>query len=162
MRIWLTRKKQNTTPSTGEPDVTEGWLHPESAQTLLAETTRQQLIQFIRQSTALPASLFERFWLIPIHRFAELAQLFPARKTTTIPTQVACSITASKPPAMPHGCGRVIFFRLMQRRKIRPRSPNAGPPLSSTPRCCTIWVNSSPILKWKILAGNAGFHGMAR
>lgn len=78
MRIWLTRKKQNTTPSTGEPDVTEGWLHPESAQTLLAETTRQQLIQFIRQSTALPASLFERFWLIPIHRFAELAQLFPA------------------------------------------------------------------------------------
>lgn len=29
MRIWLTRKKQNTTPSTGEPDVAEGWLHPE-------------------------------------------------------------------------------------------------------------------------------------
>lgn len=73
MRIWLTRKKQNTTPSTGEPDVAEGWLHPESAQTLLAETTRQQLIQFIRQSTAVPASLFERFWLIPIHCFAELA-----------------------------------------------------------------------------------------
>lgn len=71
-------KKQNTTPSTGEPDVAEGWLHPESAQTLLAETTRQQLIQFIRQSTALPASLFERFWLIPIYRFVELAQLFPA------------------------------------------------------------------------------------
>lgn len=78
MRIWLTRKKQNTTPSTGEPDATEGWLHPESVQTLLAVPSRQQLIQFIRQSTALPASLFERFWLIPIHRFAELAQLFPA------------------------------------------------------------------------------------
>lgn len=78
MRIWLTRKKPEITPSDGKPSATEGWLHPESAQTLLAETTRQQLIQFIRQSTALPASLFERFWLIPIHRFAELAQLFPA------------------------------------------------------------------------------------
>ncbi|BBN78991.1 putative uncharacterized protein [Salmonella enterica subsp. enterica serovar Senftenberg str. SS209] len=78
MRIWLTCKKTETTPSDGKPSATEGWLHPESAQTLLAETTRQQLIQFIRQSTALPASLFERFWLIPLHRFAELAQSFPA------------------------------------------------------------------------------------
>lgn len=71
-------KKSETIPSDGKPSATEGWLQPESAQTLLAETTRQQLIQFIRQSTAVPASLFERFWLIPIHRFAELAQLFPA------------------------------------------------------------------------------------
>lgn len=78
MRIWLTRKKPETTPSDGKPSATEGWLYPESAQTLLAETPRQQLVQFIRQSTALPASLFERFWLIPIHRFAELAQSFPA------------------------------------------------------------------------------------
>ncbi|EFE07279.1 MobH family relaxase [Citrobacter youngae] len=78
MRTWLTRKKPETIPSDGKPSTTEGWLHPESAEMLLAETTRQQLIQFIRQSTALPASLFERFWLIPIHRFAELAQLFPA------------------------------------------------------------------------------------
>ncbi|WP_041165582.1 MobH family relaxase [Klebsiella aerogenes] len=78
MRIWLTRKKPEITPSDGKPSATEGWMHPESAQTLLAETPRQQLVQFIRQSTALPASLFERFWLIPIHSFAELAQLFPA------------------------------------------------------------------------------------
>jgi integrating conjugative element relaxase (TIGR03760 family) len=78
MRIWLTRKKPETTPSEDKSNTTEGWLQPESSQTLLAETTRQQLIQFIRQSTAVPASLFERFWLIPIHRFAELAQLFPA------------------------------------------------------------------------------------
>ncbi|MGH5636935.1 MobH family relaxase [Citrobacter portucalensis] len=78
MRTWLTRKKPETIPSDGKPSTTEGWLHPESAEMLLAETTRQQLIQFIRQSTALPASLFERFWLIPIHSFAELAQLFPA------------------------------------------------------------------------------------
>lgn len=78
MRIWLTRKKQNTTPSTGEPDATEGWLQPESAQTLLAVSSRQQLIQFIRQSTALPVSLFECFWLTPLYRFAELAQSFPA------------------------------------------------------------------------------------
>lgn len=78
MRIRLTRKKPETTPSEDKSNTTEGWLQPESSQTLLAETTRQQLIQFIRQSTAVPASLFERFWLIPIHRFAELAQLFPA------------------------------------------------------------------------------------
>ncbi|KDM00567.1 hypothetical protein AE06_04957 [Klebsiella variicola] len=78
MRIWLTRKKPETIPSDGKPSATEGLLHPESAQTLLAKTPRQQLIQFIRQSTALPSSLFKLFWLIPIHRFAELAQLFPA------------------------------------------------------------------------------------
>ncbi|ECE6101195.1 relaxase, partial [Salmonella enterica subsp. arizonae] len=78
MRIWLTRKKPETTPSVDKPNTTEGWLQPESSQTLLAVSSRQQLIQFIRQSTALPASLFERFWLIPFHRFAELAQLFPA------------------------------------------------------------------------------------
>lgn len=78
MRIWLTRKKPETIPSDGKPSATEGWLYPESAQTLLAVPSRQQLIQFIRQSTALPASLFERFWLTPLHRFAELAQSFPA------------------------------------------------------------------------------------
>ncbi|EBR3161289.1 HD domain-containing protein [Salmonella enterica] len=78
MRIWLTRKKPETTPSDGKPSATEGWLQPESSQTLLAVSSRQQLIQFIRQSTALPASLFERFWLTPLHRFAELAQSFPA------------------------------------------------------------------------------------
>lgn len=78
MRIWLTRKQPETTSSDGKPNATEGWLQPESSQTLLAVPSRQQLIQFIRQSTALPTSLFERFWLIPLHRFAELAQLFPA------------------------------------------------------------------------------------
>ncbi|AKE60118.1 MobH family relaxase [Citrobacter farmeri] len=78
MRIWLMCKKQITTPSTGELIATEGWLQPESAQTLLADASRRQLIQFIRQSTALPASLFESFWLTPLHRFAELAQSFPA------------------------------------------------------------------------------------
>jgi hypothetical protein len=41
MRIWLTLKKPEITPSDGKPSATEGWLHPESAQTLLAETTRQ-------------------------------------------------------------------------------------------------------------------------
>lgn len=162
MRIWLTCKKTETTPSDGKPSATEGWLHPESAQTLLAETTRQQLIQFIRQSTALPASLFERFWLIPLHRFADWRSRFRPQKTTTTPMQAVCSITASKLPATPHGCGRVIFSCLMQRRKIRPLSPNAGRRLLSTPRCCTIWANLSPILRWRMPAGNAGFCGMAR
>ncbi|HIA0776268.1 TPA: MobH family relaxase [Salmonella enterica subsp. enterica] len=78
MRIWLARKKPDTTPSTDETNATEGWLQPESAEILLAKPSRQQLIQFIRQSTALPAPLFERFWLTPLHRFAELAQSFPA------------------------------------------------------------------------------------
>lgn len=162
MRIWLTRKKPETTPSDGRPNATEGWLHPESAQILLAVSSRQQLIQFIRQSTALPASLFERFWLAPLHRFADWRSCSRPRKTTTTPMQAVCSITALKPPVMPHGCGRVIFFRLMQRRKIRQLSPNAGQRSSSTPRCCTIWANSSPTSKWKILAVNAGFHGIAR
>ena len=155
-------QKANTTPSTGEPDVTEGWLHPESAQTLLAETTRQQLIQFIRQSTALPASLFERFWLIPIHRFAELAQLFPASENHH---------HSHAGGLLDHSLEAACYAARLRQSYLFPpdaapedqaRSPNAGPPLSSTPRCCTIWVNSSPILKWKILAGNAGFHGMAR
>ncbi len=48
MRIWLTRKKPETIPSDGKPSATEGLLHPESAQTLLAKTPRQQLVQFIR------------------------------------------------------------------------------------------------------------------
>jgi integrating conjugative element relaxase (TIGR03760 family) len=78
MRVWLTRKKQNTTPSISEINASESWLQPESAETLLKVSPRQQLIQFIRQSTALPTSLFERFWLTPLHRFAELAQSFPA------------------------------------------------------------------------------------
>ncbi|OUE53966.1 integrating conjugative element relaxase, PFGI-1 class [Citrobacter freundii] len=78
MRIWLARKKPETTPSDGKPSATEGWQQPESAEILLAKPSRQQLIQFIRQSTALPVSLFDRFWLTPLHRFAELAQLFPA------------------------------------------------------------------------------------
>ncbi|HEY4437231.1 MAG TPA: MobH family relaxase [Lelliottia sp.] len=78
MRIWPAREKQENRPFTACQKPAEGWLQPESAQILLAGASRQQLIQFIRQSTALPASLFERFWLTPLHRFAELAQSFPA------------------------------------------------------------------------------------
>lgn len=71
-------QKPDTTPSTDETTATEDWLQPESAEILLAKPSRQQLIQCIRQSTALPAPLFERFWLTPLHHFAELAQSFPA------------------------------------------------------------------------------------
>lgn len=162
MRIWLTRKKQNTTPSTGEPDATEGWLHPESVQTLLAVPSRQQLIQFIRQSTALPASLFERFWLIPIHRFAELAQLFPASENHHHAHAGGLLDHSLEAACYAARLRQSYLFPLIQRRKIRLLSPNAGQQSSSTPRCCTIWANSSPTSKWKILVGNAGFHGMAR
>ena len=160
MRIWLARKKPDTTPSNDETNATEGWLQSESAEILLAKSSRQQLIQFIRQSTALPAPLFERFWLTRSIVLRNWRSRFRPRKTITTPMRAVCSITVSKPPAMPHGCGKVIFFRLMQRRKIRPLSPNAGQRLSSTPHYCTIWVNSSRILRWRTPAGNAGFRGM--
>ena len=48
MRIWLARKKPDTTPSNDETNATEGWLQSESAEILLAKSSRQQLIQFIR------------------------------------------------------------------------------------------------------------------
>lgn len=106
MRVWLTRKKQNTTPSTDIPDAADGWLQPESAQALLDGASRQQLIHFIRQSTALPATLFECLWLTPLHRFAELAQSFPASENH----HHSHAGGLSKPPVTPHGCGKVIFL----------------------------------------------------
>ena len=162
MRIWLTRKKPETIPSDGKPSATEGWLHPESAQTLLAETTRQQLIQFICQSTTLPTSLFECFWLTPLQRFAELAQLFPASENHHHAYAGGLLDHSLEAACYAARLRQSYLFHLMQRRKIRPRSPNAGQRSSFTPRSCTIWANSSPILKSKILAGNAGFHGMVR
>ncbi|MDP1159876.1 relaxase, partial [Klebsiella variicola] len=45
MRIWLTSKKPETIPSDCKTSATEGLLHHESAQILLAKTPRQQLVQ---------------------------------------------------------------------------------------------------------------------
>jgi integrating conjugative element relaxase (TIGR03760 family) len=59
----------------------KGLLWPESATTLLASPRRQKLLEHIWQRTALSRQQFKCLYLVPLERYAELAQQFPASES---------------------------------------------------------------------------------
>jgi len=66
---------------TPEPELPKGWLRPEPAATLLATPRRQKLLEHIWQRTSLSRQQFNTLYLAPLHRYAELAQQFPASES---------------------------------------------------------------------------------
>jgi len=63
------------------PELPKGWLHPESAATLLATPRRQKLLEHIWQRTSLSRQQFNTLYLAPLQRYAELVQQFPASES---------------------------------------------------------------------------------
>ncbi|WP_191985320.1 MobH family relaxase [Pseudomonas huaxiensis] len=64
-----------------EPDAPTGWTAPQSAQQLLNTPRRQLLIEQIWQRTSLSRAQFEKLYLEPFKRYAELVQLTPASES---------------------------------------------------------------------------------
>ena len=58
-----------------------GLTPPQSAKSLLATPRRQKLLEQIWQRTAVSRSQFEKLYLAPINRYAELVQLLPASES---------------------------------------------------------------------------------
>jgi len=80
----LFQRKREQPPATApapEPELPKGWLHPESATTLLATPRRQKLLEHIWQRTSLSHQQFHTLYLAPLHRYAELVQQFPASES---------------------------------------------------------------------------------
>jgi len=64
-----------------EPELPKGWLRPEPAATLLATPRRQKLLEHIWQRTSLSRLQFSTLYLVPLNRYAELVQQFPASES---------------------------------------------------------------------------------
>jgi len=64
-----------------EPELSKGWLRPEPAATLLATPRCQKLLEHIWQRTSLSRQQFNTLYLLPLHRYAELVQQFPASES---------------------------------------------------------------------------------
>ena len=77
----LFRHKRQKPPPPPTVNVAEGYLSIESAHTLLAVEHRRQLLDRIRQYTALSHAQFTQLYLNPIHRYAEQVQQLPASET---------------------------------------------------------------------------------
>lgn len=80
----LFRRKQQSTQLEGSPaeeTSSQGLTAPESAQALLAVPRRQKLLDHIWQRTALSRLQFNKLYLDPIKRYAELVQLLPASES---------------------------------------------------------------------------------
>lgn len=56
----------------------DDWYFPQSAETLLNTDYRQELLTLLWQKMAVSKSVFNKHYLMPIHRYAELVQFFPA------------------------------------------------------------------------------------
>ncbi|MFW7348370.1 MAG: MobH family relaxase [Pigmentiphaga sp.] len=65
-------------PPTPAPDPPKGLLRPESAASLLATPRRQKLLEHIWQRTSLSRQQFATLYRMPLERYAELVQAFPA------------------------------------------------------------------------------------
>ncbi|RTY78622.1 MobH family relaxase [Pseudomonas veronii] len=80
MRWWLKHQKGNT--SRPAPAlVVEGYLLPESSESLLAADHRKRLLERIWQYTALSQPQFDQLYLGPIHRYARYVQQLPASES---------------------------------------------------------------------------------
>lgn len=60
---------------------TKGLLQPESATSLLATSRRQKLLEYIWQRTSLSRRQFVTLYRVPLERYAELVQRFPASES---------------------------------------------------------------------------------
>jgi integrating conjugative element relaxase (TIGR03760 family) len=80
MRWWLKHEKGNA--SRPAPAlVAEGYLLPESSESLLAADHRKRLLERIWQYTALSQPQFDQLYLDPIHRYARYVQQLPASES---------------------------------------------------------------------------------
>ncbi|MDD2102747.1 MobH family relaxase [Pseudomonas putida] len=80
MRWWLKHEKGNTASPASEL-VAEGYLLPESSESLLAADHRKRLLERIWQGTALSQPQFDQLYLDPIHRYARYVQQLPASES---------------------------------------------------------------------------------
>lgn len=80
MRWWLKHEKGNTA-SPASALVAEGYLLPESSESLLAADHRKRLLERIWQYTALSQPQFDQLYLDPIHRYAGYVQQLPASES---------------------------------------------------------------------------------
>ncbi|HDS0918348.1 TPA: helicase/relaxase domain-containing protein [Pseudomonas putida] len=79
-RWWLTFQKGEAAEPTPTP-MAEGFLLPQSAESLLAADHRRKLLERIWQYTALSEAQFDRLYLDPIRRYASFVQQLPASES---------------------------------------------------------------------------------
>lgn len=80
MRWWLNHQKGNASKP-APALVVEGYLLPESSESLLAADHRKRLLERIWQYTALSQPQFDQLYLDPIHRYARYVQQLPASES---------------------------------------------------------------------------------
>ncbi|MGV6989249.1 MobH family relaxase [Testudinibacter sp. P80/BLE/0925] len=71
-------KKKNIIEDNRLGDNSDGWLIPQSAAELLNTPLRKKLLTIIYQKVSMSEEMFNQLFKIPIERYAELVQLFPA------------------------------------------------------------------------------------
>ncbi|MFP5425001.1 MAG: MobH family relaxase [Gammaproteobacteria bacterium] len=79
-RWWLTSQKGEAAEPTPTP-IAEGFMLPQSAESLLAADHRRKLLERIWQYTALSEAQFNRLYLEPICRYASFVQQLPASES---------------------------------------------------------------------------------
>ena len=79
-RWWLTLQKGEVTELT-PTSLAEGFMLPQSAESLLAADYRKKLLERIWQYTALSEAQFDRLYLEPIRRYASFVQQLPASES---------------------------------------------------------------------------------
>lgn len=62
-------------------EMAKGWTRPETAAALLATPRRQKLLEHIWQRTSVSRSQFATLYRVPLERYAELVQQFPASES---------------------------------------------------------------------------------
>ncbi|WP_409287315.1 MobH family relaxase [Pseudomonas guariconensis] len=77
---WLKIRKCEPAEPTPTP-IAEGFLLPQSAESLLAADHRRKLLERIWQYTALSEAQFDRLYLEPIRRYASFVQQLPASES---------------------------------------------------------------------------------
>lgn len=79
-RWWLTFQKGEAAEPTPTP-IAEGFMLPQSAESLLAADHRRKLLERIWQYTALSEAQFDQLYLEPIRRYASYVQQLPASES---------------------------------------------------------------------------------
>ncbi|MBK5000013.1 DNA-binding domain-containing protein [Pseudomonas sp. S31] len=79
-RWWLTFQKGEAAEPAPTP-IAEGFMLPQSAESLLAADHRRKLLERIWQYTALSEAQFDRLYLEPIRRYARYVQQLPASES---------------------------------------------------------------------------------
>lgn len=79
---WLrSRKGAPESPASADIELPSGWLRPQSAAALLAAPHRRTLMEQIWQRTAVSPAQFAVLYRVPLERYAELVQHFPASQS---------------------------------------------------------------------------------